>query len=51
MLPIPGVMAGVQTEKVRNDKVLVVEQTLAKAPRPYADPFFWAGFVLIGDPD
>jgi tetratricopeptide (TPR) repeat protein len=29
----------------------VVERTLAKAERPYADPFFWAGFVLIGDPD
>ncbi|MGA2241402.1 MAG: hypothetical protein ABSH11_05130 [Verrucomicrobiota bacterium] len=29
LLPVPGVMAGVQTEKVRNDKVLVVEQTLA----------------------
>jgi hypothetical protein len=29
LLPALGVMAGVQTEKVRNDKVLVVEQALA----------------------
>ena len=29
LLSVPGVMAGVQTEKIRNDKVLVVEQTLA----------------------
>ena len=29
----------------------VVEQAMAKAERPYADLFFWAGFVLIGDPN
>jgi tetratricopeptide (TPR) repeat protein len=29
----------------------LVEQALAKNDRPYADPFFWAAFVLIGDPD
>lgn len=28
LLSVPSVMAGVQTEKIRNDKVLVVEQTL-----------------------
>jgi len=29
LLPVPGVFAVTQTEKVRNEKVLVVEQTLA----------------------
>jgi quercetin dioxygenase-like cupin family protein len=29
LLSVPGVLAGMQTEKIRNEKVLVVEQTLA----------------------
>jgi CHAT domain-containing protein len=25
--------------------------TEGAAFRPYADPYFWAGFILIGDPE
>jgi CHAT domain-containing protein len=35
----------------RIDRVSGPRRSTAKAARPYDHPYFWAAFILIGDPD
>jgi CHAT domain-containing protein len=42
---------GVWRGTVEEVKPLEKPQPDPKAERPYAHPFYWSAFILIGDPD
>ena len=48
-----GVVRGVDTETSRGKRVArpAAQPGAAVRPYPYSHPYYWAGFILLGDPN